>query len=134
MLVKLNLRELERELGDDVDRFLLELSNEIVNKMLRPESEGGAPVGATGTLRDSIQIFRRGDGVVFLGARTSYAADVVEGQPPHTPDFDDIQVWARRKLGDEALAGPVWRKIRAEGTEPNDFVGRAIDDALDEMT
>ena len=59
---------------------------------------------------------------------------MVEGQPPHTPDFDDIKVWARRKLGDEALAGPVWRKIAREGTEPNDFVGRAIDDALDEVT
>jgi len=125
MIVRLDLRELERELGDEVGAFVLELSNEIVNQMKQE-----APVGATGDLQRSIQIFQRGDGVVWLGTRLHYAMDVWKGQPPHTPDFDSIEVWARRKLGDESAAGPVFRSIQKSGTEPNDFVGRAIDEAI----
>lgn len=34
---------------------------------------------------------------------------------------------------DESAAGPVFRKIQQEGTEPNDFVGRAIDNALERV-
>jgi hypothetical protein len=35
-------------------------------------------------------------------------------------------------LGDESAAGPVWRKIAREGTEPNDYLGRAIDNTLEQ--
>jgi hypothetical protein len=125
MLVKLDLQELEKELGSEVQQFILELSNEIVNQMKQE-----APVGATGDLQRSIQIFRTGDGQILLGTRLSYAMDVWQGQPPHTPDFEAIEVWARRKLGDEDLAGPVFRSIQKSGTEPNDFVGRSIDNAI----
>lgn len=125
MRVVFNLSELERELDAETRDIVLELSNQIVNEMKRE-----APVGATGDLRRTIQIFQRGDGEVLLGTRIGYAEDVVKGQPPHTPDFEAIQVWARRVLGDEDAAGAVFRKIQREGTDPNDFVGRAIDTAV----
>jgi hypothetical protein len=125
MIVRLDLRELERELGDEVQSFLVEFGNALVNQ-LKEE----APVGATGDLRRSFQLFRQENGVVWLGTRIHYAMDVWKGQPPHTPDFDAIQVWARRKLGDEALAGPVYRSIQEHGTRPNDYIGRAIDTAI----
>lgn len=128
MIVRLDLRELRRELGDEVQEFILELANEIVNEMKQE-----APVGATGDLRRSIQLFQTGDGVVWLGTRIHYAMDVWKGTPPHSPDFEDIKVWARRKLNDESASGPVYQKIEAEGTNANDYVGRAIDQAIERV-
>jgi len=125
VMVRLDLQQLERELGEAAADIALDVANELVNQ-LKIE----APVGATGTLQQSFQIFRRSDGVVFLGTRVPYARGVWKGRPPHSPDFDAIEVWARRKLGDESAAGPVYRKIQREGTEPNDFVGRAIENTL----
>ena len=129
MIVRLDLRELEDKLGAEVQSFIEELAVEIVNEL-----QVEAPVGATGDLRRSIQIFQTADGVVWLGTRIGYAMDVWKGTPPHTPDFDAIEVWARRKLGDESAAGPVYRKIQAEGTEGNDFVGRAMETAVRNVT
>lgn len=128
MIVRLDLRELEQDLGDEVGAFVLEVANELVNEMKRE-----APVGSTGDLQRSIQIFQRGDGVVFLGTRLHYAMDVWKGLPPHTPDFDSIEVWARRKLGDESLAGPVFKSIQQHGTAENQFVERAIDSAINRV-
>lgn len=128
MIVKLDLRDLERELDAETQDIILELANELVNQ-LKKES----PVGATGDLQNSWQLFRTGDGVVYLGSRIHYAMDVWKGTPPHLADFDAIQVWARRKLNDESAAGPVWRSIAQHGTEPNDYVGRAVDQAIDRV-
>ena len=125
MRVVFDLDELERELDAETREIVLELSNAIVNEMVVE-----APRGATGDLARSIQIFRRGDDSVLLGTRIDYADDVVTGTDPHLADFEAIQVWARRVLGDESAAGPVWRHIAQEGTEPNDFGGRAIDNAV----
>ena len=129
MIVRLDLPELRKELGGEADRIVLELANELVNQ-LKVE----APVGATGDLQRSFQIFRQGDGVIWLGTRIHYAMDVWKGTPPHTPDWEAIQVWARRKLGNESAAGPVFRKIQREGTEENDYVGRAIDNTIERVT
>lgn len=128
VFVRLDLGELERELDAAAGDVALELANELVNQLKQE-----APVGATGSLQQSFQIFRTEDNVVWLGTRVPYARGVWKGRPPHTPDFDDIEVWARRKLGDESAAGPVYRKIQQEGTEPNDFVGRAIENTMDRV-
>lgn len=125
MRVTFDLNELERELDAETAEIVKELSVDIVNEM-----KVEAPMGATGDLRRSIQIFTTSDNEVLLGTRIGYAEDVVEGRGPHIADFDAIQVWARRKLGDENAAGPVWRNIAKYGTNPNDFVTRAIDQAV----
>lgn len=127
-MIRLDLEELERELGAAAQEVLLEVANELVNQL-----QMEAPVGATGRLQNSFQIFRTSDGVVWLGTRVPYAEGVWKGKPPHTPDFDAIEVWSRRKLGDESAAGPVYRKIQREGTDPNDYVGRAIDNTLERI-
>ena len=129
MIIRLDLEEMDRKLGNEVNAFLLELANEIVNQM-----KVEAPTGATGDLQRSIQIFRTGDGTVWLGTRVHYAEDVWQGTGPHRADFDAIKVWARRKLGDESAAGPVWRSIAQHGTEPNDYVGRAVEEAIGRVT
>lgn len=129
MIIRLDLRELEQDLGTEIQAFLEDLAVELVNS-LKEE----APVGATGDLRRSFQIFREAPGVYWLGSRLHYAYDVWKGAPPHSPDFEDIKVWARRKLGDESAAGPVHAKIEAEGTTPNDYVGRALDEAIGATT
>ena len=124
MRVVFDLDELERELDAETADIVLELSNDIVNNM-----KIEAPRGATGDLADSIQLFRTGDREVLLGTRIGYAAAVNEGTDPHIANFETLQVWARRKLGDENAAGPVWRKIAREGTNANPYVDRAIDNA-----
>jgi hypothetical protein len=125
MRVVFDLDELERELDAETREIVLELANAIVNEM-----KVEAPVGATGDLRRSIQIFQRDNDSVLLGTRIGYADDVLTGTEPHLADFEAIQVWSRRVLGDESAAGAVWRKIAREGTEPNDYVGRAIEQAV----
>lgn len=128
MRVRLNVSEFEEELGEEVGDILVDVGSTLVNHLKRE-----APVGATGDLQRSIQIFRTGRGEVVLGTRIHYAEDVWKGTDPHiVEDFDALQKWARRKLGDESAAGPVFRKIAQEGTDPNDFVGRAIEATLDE--
>jgi len=128
MIVRFNLRELNRELEGEIQSFLREFANELTNQL-----KAEAPVGATGDLRRSIQIFQTQPGVIWLGTRLEYAMHVWKGTPPHTPPFDPIEVWARRVIGDESAAGPVWQSIREEGTEPNDFVGRAVGNAVDQL-
>jgi hypothetical protein len=128
MIIRLDLNELERELGAEVQEFLLEFGNELVNQLKQE-----APVGATGDLQRSFQIFRTDDGIVYLGTRIHYAMAVWKGTPPHTPDFDGIKVWARRVLGDESAAGAVYKKIQQEGTDPNDYVGRSVDNAIERL-
>jgi len=128
MLVKFDVQDLEAKLDKAAAEMAVEVANELVNQ-LKIES----PVGATGTLQESFQIFRTGEGEVILGTRVPYAQGVWKGKPPHEPDFQDIKVWARRKLGDESAAGPVFEKIKAEGTEPNNFVGRAIENTTERM-
>ena len=129
MRVVFDLDELERELDAETADIVLELANDIVNEM-----KIEAPTGATGDLRRSIQLFRRGDRSVLLGTRLEYAAAVNEGTDPHIADFQEIQVWARRVLGDKDLAGPVWRKIAQEGTDANPYVDRAIDQAVQDFS
>jgi len=124
--ITFDLTELEGELSEETRQILEDIGNDLVNN-LKVE----APVGATGDLRRSFQIFRRGPNTVVLGSRLSYAKDVNDGRGPHKPDFDKLKVWARRKLGDESAAGGVYQKIRREGTEPNPYIDRAVDATLE---
>jgi len=125
MLLKIDTNELETKLDAEAGKIALEVANELTNQL-----QIEAPTGATGRLQGSFQIFYQGDGVVWLGTRVPYALDVWKGTGPHIADFDAIKVWARRKLGSEAAAGPVWRKIAQEGTNSNDYVGRAMENTL----
>jgi len=125
VFVTFDLDRLEQELGEGAMQIAEEVAVELSNQ-LRVE----APVGATNRLSSSFQLFRTAGNTVYLGSRVPYAEGVWRGKPPHDPDFQAIQKWARRVLGDESAAGPVYNKIREEGTEENDYVGRAIDNTL----
>jgi len=128
MRVTIDVDAFEAETREEVDALLLEVANSLVNNLKRE-----APTGATGDLQRSIQIFQQSSGQIVLGTRVRYAKAVNEGTEPHIADFDAIQVWARRKLGDEAAAGPVWRKIAREGTDANPYVDRAFEATLAEF-
>ena len=128
VMLRLDLRELEGKLDAAVQEVILEFANELVNQL-----QIEAPVGATGRLQESFQIFRTGDGVVWLGTRVPYAQGVWKGKPPHTPNWTSIKRWARRKLDDESAAGPVFRSIQQNGTAPNPFVDEAIDNTMDRL-
>jgi len=125
MRLVFDLDELKGDLNSEIRRILLEIANTLINEL-----KAEAPVGATGSLQTSFQIFERQDGKVVLGSRLHYAEAVQTGTAPHTPDWEQIQKWARRVLGDESAAGPVFKKIQAEGTEPNPYVDRAMENTL----
>jgi len=123
-----DLNELEDGLTAEVRQLLIEISNTLVNNLKRE-----SPVGATGDLRRSWQIFTTADDEVVLGSRIGYAQYVNDGTEPHTPPFEPIQVWSRRVLGDEGLAGAVWQKIRQEGTDANPYLDRSFEAMLREF-
>lgn len=124
-MLRIDLREMERELGKGADELLRDVAIELGNQL-----QVEAPTGATGDLQRSFAILGEQDGVVWVGSRLPYSDDVYYGTAPHIADFEALKVWARRKLGDEAAAGPVFRKIAQEGTEPNDYVDRAIENTV----
>ena len=124
----IDVNEFGDKLGAEVDDLLVEFGNQLVNNLKRE-----SPVGATGDLQRSWQIFLTGRGRVGLGSRIGYAADVNDGTEPHEPDFEQIKIWARRVLGDESAAGPVWRKIAREGTEPNPYIDRSLEKTINEF-
>ena len=117
------------ELGDELDAetqdILEDIANTLVNELTRE-----APTGATADLQRSFQIFRRSSGEIVLGSRLQYAEFVQTGTRPHTPPFEPIAIWARRKLGDESAAWAVWHKIRQQGTDANPYVDRAFENTL----
>ena len=125
--IRVDLDHVGEGIDEATGEFLLDVANTLVNELKRE-----SPVGATSDLQRSWQIFFTGDGSVVLGSRIDYADDVLRGTDPHKPDFERIQVWARRVLGDESAAGAVWNKIATEGTEPNDYLSRAIDNTLEQ--
>lgn len=130
--VEISAEELAGEVEGNVFDFLLEVANELVNQ-LKME----APVGATGDLRRSFQILQKGPRSIVVGTRLDYALFVQEGTGPidnPPPPFAPFKVWARRKLGAEHLAGPVWMKIRQEGVDANPYVDRAIDNTRAKFT
>lgn len=118
----------DAELSAETRRIIVEIANTLVNELKQE-----APVGATGDLRRSFQVFRVSEDVVWLGSRLGYAQAVNDGRPPHIADFEAIERWARRKLGNEDAAGPVWRKIAQEGTNPNPYLDRAFENTLREF-
>jgi len=124
----IDVNEFGDKLGAEVDNLLVEFGNQLVNNLKRE-----SPVGATGDLQRSWQIFLTGRGRVVLGSRIGYADDVNDGTEPHEPDFQQIKIWARRVLGDESAAGPVWRKIKEEGTEPNPYIDRSLEKTINEF-
>ena len=124
----INVNEFGDKLGAEVDDLLVEFGNQLVNNLKRE-----SPVGATGDLQRSWQIFLTGRGRVVLGSRIGYADDVNDGTPPHEPDFEQIKIWARRVLGDESAAGAVFNKIKEEGTDPNPYIDRAIEETVNEF-
>ena len=123
-MTEIDIAQIRDELNDEVADFMIDAGNDFVN-FVKLE----APIGATGDLRRSWQILRVEDGGerVVIGSPLSYASDVQFGRPPHEPDMDSLRVWARRKLNDEGAAESVADTIREEGTQANDYVGRAID-------
>lgn len=125
VLLRLDLGQLERELDEAAAQVAQEVAVELANQ-LRVE----APSGATNRLSESFQLFRTEDNVVYLGSRVPYAEHAWKGTRPHTPPFEPIETWSRRVLGDESAAGPVWNKIREEGTDENQFVERAFESTL----
>ena len=117
------------ELGDELDAETQDILEDIANTLIN-ELKREAPTGATADLQRSFQIFRRSSGEIVLGSRLQYAEFVQTGTRPHTPPFEPIAIWARRKLGDESAAWAVWHKIRQQGTDANPYVDRAFENTL----
>lgn len=113
-------KEVKENLKKNVLDFLRNVAVELSNEMKRE-----APV-FRGRLRQSIQVLNTDHNGVYVGTRLKYASDIQFGTEPHLVPIEPLKVWARRKLGLERLAYAVQHKIAEEGTEPNPFVTRAV--------
>lgn len=103
------------ELIDQVlEEVAVELSNQL--KLEVPVDEG--------RLRQSISILERSGRHFTVGTNLDYAGFVATGTEPHYPPFEPIQGWCHRKGIENPWA--VWHKIGEEGTEPNPYDDRAI--------
>jgi len=82
----------------------------------------------TGRLRNSIKLFPSSPGAIkyILAATVDYAGDVEYGTAPHFVSAKELKDWARRKLGDENVAGAVAEKIRRVGTNAQPFMRPAL--------
>ena len=117
------MSDMEEGVREVVHQFLLEVANDLVNEIKKQ-----TPVD-TGRLRQSWQLRqpRPGDLEIFMGSNVDYARAIEEGAGPHTPDWESIRKWTRRKLGgDDDRAMAVFRKIQERGTKPQWPVKNAI--------
>ena len=82
----------------------------------------------TGRLKGSIHISPKMSGysTYTIATGVKYAADVEYGTSPRHVDIADLKGWAKRKLGDENLAGAVQQKIAEKGTDAQIFFRNSI--------
>lgn len=120
MIFEIDVSEADSEIQKNIDEFLLEIANELVNQ-LKIE----APVHE-GRLRQSIQILGREKGKIWVGTNVKYAEAIQFGTEPYWPPIEPLKNWARLKLGQESLAYAVQKKIAKEGIDPNPYVDRAV--------
>jgi len=127
--IETDLSEFDEAAQEAVHKYLRDIGVELANQLQQE-----APVGATGDLQQSFQlpqaILDEGTSRIIVGSRLPYAKPVQTGTGPHIADFEALQVWARRKLGNEAAAGPVWMSIAKHGTEANPYMERAIENTI----
>jgi hypothetical protein len=88
-----------------------------------------APPGATNTLKHSgVQPTWEGNTLVW-GFTADHARFVEEGTSPHwipVDAMDEVEVWARRVLGNEGAAWAVRQTIAEQGTQAQEFVAKGI--------
>ena len=122
--MKVEADELDSAVREKIHEFLVQVGNDLLTEIKKE-----TPVD-TGRLRQSWQMQppKQGELEVVLGTNVDYVDDVEEGAPPHTPHWESIKKWTRRKLGGgEPTAGAVFQKIKQEGTEGQRPVGKAIE-------
>lgn len=117
-------------------RIAADLSNAISDEV---------PVGATGNLRNSVQIlgFNSDTGSQVVAVRADYANAVRLGREPgNFPPLEPLRKWVDRVIGAEryeSWSGDNWevnsldqatylvgKSIEEEGTDPNPYLERAI--------
>ena len=82
----------------------------------------------TGRLKGSIHISPKMSGysTYTIATGVKYAVDIEYGTSPHHVNINDLKGWAKRKLGDENIAGAVQQKISEKGTASQPFFRPAI--------
>lgn len=108
-----------------------------VRRGLRDAADAGfsvsfdeAPSGGSTTLKHSAFEPEWSGNTLKWGFGSDYAEAVEDGSRPHwipVRAMPDVEVWARRVLGDEAAAWAVRHKIAEEGTDAQPFVEPGFD-------
>lgn len=139
------LRATLQRLGSQAERALgVALYQEAERVMAKSKSE--VPVGVSGHLRSGgfVRLPRRDATSVIVelgygGDAADYALYVHEGtgpavgRPPFFPPPAAFKDWARKFLGDEALAFVVARAVGRRGTAPSKFLERPLMEAAGGM-
>jgi len=121
-LLEIDVRDVDDAIKEQVKERLMDISMDLIN-----EIKEEAPV-YSGQLKQSFQILQTKDDRIILGSRLNYAAHVQYGTRAHYPPIEPLKKWVRRKLNaEESAAYGVQQKIGQEGTDPNPYLTRAID-------
>lgn len=138
--ISFNADNLDRKIRSELEDFFTEIAATLSN-IIADE----VPVGATGNLRNSVQVlgYNSRNGRAVVAVKANYAADVLQGQQPGTwPQFEPIKKWVRRVVGAseyQSWGGDDWevnslkeatylvqRSVYAEGTDPNPYLERSL--------
>jgi len=138
---KFDASNLDEEIQDRVNDLLTRIAADLSNYL-----GDEVPVGATGNLRNSVQILRfsEDNSSVTVAVRADYANLVRLGRDPGTfPEFEPLKKWVDRVIGAEQYStwgGDGWeinsldqatylvgKSIEETGTSENRYVERSLE-------
>lgn len=115
-----------------VKEYSKNVHDEMINcgRALDVGVKAGAPVGATGNLRRSINFKSFGTGAdtyLIFGAGATYAPFVEEGTSPHYPPISALMRWAKQRgINPYALQ----KAIGKHGTKKHPFFWKPVEAVL----
>lgn len=138
--ISFNTDNLEEDIKQELRPLFIRISADLSNYI-----GDEVPVGATGNLRNSVQIlgYNSKEGRSVVAVRADYANAVRLGQDPGTtPNFESLRKWVDRVIGKENFLdwqGEDWevntldeatylvsRSIQQSGTDPNPYIERSL--------
>lgn len=138
--ISFNTDNLEEDVKDELEDFFIRVAADLSNYL-----GDEVPVGATGNLRNSVQVlgYDSDTGRSVVAVRASYANAVRLGREPgNFPDLQPLRKWVSRVIGESeylSWGGEDWevnslddatylvgKKIEEEGTSSNKYLERSL--------
>jgi len=140
--IRFDASNVDDDIREELESFMTRVAADLSNF-----AKDEAPVGASGRLRQSIQVlgYDSNDASIVVAVNAGYAGAVEFGREPgEWPNIQSLRKWVGRVIGEESYTAwgensdwevktldqatyIVGRSIKESGTEANPFMQRAID-------